>query len=434
MFQLHDNSRRRLCLGAFFGLCVAPTVIVLACGVARHLPGHVAAEARRLTWQLGPEVSLNRVRHLRPGVVVYEGLELSDPETGSRILRCRTLQARWQRPTDQDGPSRRILLLRASQSEIEADQLTQLWRLVQRTLTCRAGCPDADVRLQADELMLLRGDTRQTLTELYGKIERLSGGSQLDVGFYLAEAETPEPVQIRIARNHQVEPPATGLGLYTGGSALPCSLVALGVPELEALGPRSRFCGYLWVNATPQGRDGELVGQFTDVDLEGLVARHFPHALRATAQLTIQRARFHQGRLEEASGSMVAGPGLMSRSLLDAAAGRLGLVRGLEPDMPNGLVSYEQLALSFRIDSQGLTPRGACLPAGSAAILVGRYGILLREPIRQPVPVAALVQALVPTGEVQVPATRETNWLLSRLPVPRATALRTADAASPVVH
>lgn len=432
MFQLHDKSRRRICLAAFFALCAAPTVIVLACGVARHLPWHVRAEAERLTWQLGQKVSIKRVRHLRPRVVLYEGLELSDPETGNIILRCDRLKAVRGRSTDQQGQVRPCLMLIAYRPEIESNQVDQVWRLVQAALRHRAGCPESDVQLSAEQLTLRVGETAHTLTQVRGTIRRLPDGSQADVAFRLAEAETPEPVQIRVVRGHHSEAPATGLGLYTGGGALPCPLLALGVPGLEALGPRARFGGYLWVNETPEGRDGELAGQFTEVDLDGLVAPHFPHTLRGAAQVTVRGARFRQGRIEEATGSLSAGPGAISRSLVDAAADRLGMAGGLDPSVPDRLVSYERLALSFRIDSRGLELRGECVPAGSAAILVGRYGTLLGEPIRQPVPVAAFLQALVPDGVVQVPVTRQTGWLMRRLPMPYLSTPRMAQTSPSV--
>jgi len=432
MFQLHDKSRRRICLAAFFALCVAPTVIVLTCGVARHLPWHVRAEADRLTWQLGQKVSIARVRHLRPGAVLYEGLELSDPEAGNRILCCGKLKAVWGPSTGRHGQGPPCLVLIAYQPEIDSDEIDQVWRLVEAALSRRAGCPDSGVQLAADQLTLRTGEATHTLTQVRGTIRRLPDGSQADVAFRLAEVETPEPVQIRVVRGHHAEPPAMGLGLYTGGGALPCSLLALGVPGLEALGPRSRFGGYLWVNETPDGHEGELAGQFTEVDLDGLVARHFPHAIRGVAQLTVRGARFRQGRLEEATGSLSAGPGTISRSLVDAAADRLGMTGGLEPNVPDRLVSYKRLAVSFRIDSRGLELRGECVPTGSAAILVGRYGTLLGEPIRQPVPVAALVQTLVPDGEVQVPVTRQTDWLMRRLPIPDLSTPRTAHTSLPV--
>ena len=45
---------------------------------------------------------------------------------------------------------------------------------------------------------------------------------------------------------------------------------------------------------------------------------------------------------------------------------------------------------------------------------------LLAEPIAQPQPVAALIQALVPAGVVQVPATPQADWLARWLPLPEA--------------
>ena len=44
--------------------------------------------------------------------------------------------------------------------------------------------------------------------------------------------------------------------------------------------------------------------------------------------------------------------------------------------------------------------------------------VLLSESSGSAVPVAALVQALVPDSRVQVPATRQTDWLLRALPLP----------------
>ena len=418
MFHLRDTTRRQICLAAFFALCVVPTVIVLACGIARHLPGHARAEVERLSRHLGQKVSITRVRHLRPGATVYEGLELSDPETGQLRVRCPRLEVRWETTTDATGPSRQRLALVASQAEIEPDDLKPLWRLVQGALTGRLACFESPLRLTAREVTLRRGETPLTLTDLEGKIERLSGASRADVAFRVAGFDTPSPVQIRIERNRRTEPAATSGGLYTGEGALPCSLLELAFPELEALGPESRFRGYLWMSRSPRGWSGELAGQFTRVDLERLLADHFPHTLHGTAILNVEQALLEQGRLQEATGSLAAGPGVISRSVIDAAADRLGMDRAAPPGGPDELVPYDRLAVSFRVDSSGLQLRGECPPAGSGAVLIGRYDLLLREPMVQPVPIPAVLQALVPEAEAQVPATRQTDWLMRRLPVP----------------
>ncbi len=434
MFKLSDKTRRRISLAAFVVFGVVPAAIVLVCGIARHTPGHVRSVAERLSWQLGQKVSLERIRYLTPGVVVYEGLELSDPETGARILRCRTLKAGRETAQGAGGERRPCLTLIASQAEFSADRLDALWQLARGVLAGRIGSPAVDVRLAAGDVRLLEGETCHALTGLKGRIDRLAGGSQADVAFRLADVETPEPIQLRMARNAQADPPASGMGIYTGGGSLPCRLLAVVQPEFGALGPESRFAGYVWANEAPDGWGGELAGRFSGVDLEGLVARHLPHTLRSTAQLNVPKAVFRGGRLEEAEGSLVAGPGAISRSLLVAAVERLRMVPGAEPGELDPLVAYDRLALSFRIDPHGLQLQGACPPAGCGTVLAKDSRMVLAEPRSQPVPVAALIQTFAPPGAVQVPATRQTDWLMRRLPVPEAFPLHTAAAPSPAAR
>ena len=420
MFRLHDRTRRRICVAGFFLLCILPTVLVAGWCVAWHLPGHVSAEARRLTRQLGLDVTLEGLRHLRPGVVLYEGLELADPETGRSVLRCRLLEARRTKTADQQGQPQTSLVLIASQPEIDSAGLDRLGRMLQR----QTGRPEVDVRLAAAEATLLADENSQTLTDLQGGVESLPDGTQAQVSFRLAGIEMLEPIRIRIARNRQTMPPTTAFELDTGGGAVPCSVLAAGLPILEPLGSRSRFRGYIWANQTSDDRtsgrwNGEVTGQLLDVDLGNLVTDRFPHKLSGTGQVTIQSARFRRGRLEDASGTLAAGPGVISRSLMDAAVGRLYLIQGDEPQASGELVPYEQLALAFAIDSQGLRLQGRCSAGGTDAILVDRRSRLLGAPLLQPQPVVALLQALVPASEVQVPATRQTDWLMRHLPVPQ---------------
>jgi len=431
MFPLHDNTRRRICLAAFFGLCVAPTLLVLAFGIARRLPAHARAEAKRLSWQLGAKVSLDRVEHVRPGVVLYEGLELSDPETGARILRCPRLRAGWKTSPDPEGQGRSSFVLIASSPEIRADRFDSAWTMLEKVLTRRAGFPESNVRLTAADMTVQQGGVSHQLTAVRATIERRPDGTQADFQFRLTALETPDPIQLRVIRNHQIDPPATGVGISTGGGALPCSLATPGMPQLGALGPNCHFCGHFWMNETSNGPAGQLVGDFTNVDVEGLFAQHFSHTVRGPAHLRIEESRFRAGRLAEATGLLVAGPGEISRPLLDTAVDRLGMRHRLEPTRRTQLVAYEQLGVSFRIDPDGLQLWGACPPIDSGVILAGPFGTLLGEPVVQPLSFAALLQALASTDEVQVPATRPTGWLMSRLPVAEAQAARTATASEP---
>ena len=191
--------------------------------------------------------------------------------------------------------------------------------------------------------------------------------------------------------------------------------MAPGLAGLEQLGSRSRFRGSIWSTETPQGHRCEVIGEFTDVDLDGLVTDHFTHRLSGPANVTLQVARFQQGRLVEAAGTLQAGPGRIGRSLLDAAATRLKLAPGTLPE-PGDPIPYDRLACEFFVDSDGLWLRGQGSGDSSGAILTGRYGPLLGNPASQPQPVVALLGMLVPGSEVQVPATRQTAWLMRHLP------------------
>jgi len=421
MFPLHERTRRRLALLAFLLLCPLPTVIVLACGVARHLPGHARAEAKRLSTHLGVAVHIDAVRHPRPGVVVYEGLTFSDPETSQTMLRCGLLEA--SRPKSIDGQRRSPSAVKVAvgEAEIEVAQLSRLGRVLRRVLRRGAGWPEVDLHVTAGRLALRQKDGRQTaLTDVEGRVETLSTEARAEIGFRLADFEMPEPARLQVVRSRRTEPPATGFALQSGAGALPCRVLAMGLPGLETLGPGSRFCGYLWANQMPDGWEGELAGRFSDVDLARVITDRFGHRLSGTAEVSVQFARFRRGRLQQAAASIAAGPGTIGRSLLDASAEWMGMVPRAESDVPGDPVPFDELRMSLVVDSAGLELRGHCSGVHPGVVVAGRDGPLLAEPTSQPRPVAAVLATLVPGAGVHVPATRQTEWLIRRLPLPEA--------------
>jgi hypothetical protein len=207
MFRFYDATRRRICLAAFCILCVLPTLAVAAWCVARNLPGRVRAEARALGRQLGLEVSLDDVRHPRPGETVYQGLKLADPETGQAVFRCRSLESVWTKVEDVSGSPRAALLLVASQPEVEAAAANRLRQLLARIMQAQNGQAEVEIRFHASELTLRAGETAQTLSEFSGGIGSLPGGIQAEATFRLAGSAATEPARILITRNRQVSPP-----------------------------------------------------------------------------------------------------------------------------------------------------------------------------------------------------------------------------------
>ena len=417
MFQMHDRTRRQLGMLAFVVLCLVPTAIVLAYGVAWRLPGQVGKEAGRLSSLLGLKVALQGVEYPRPGVVRYAGLELTDAETQKTVLRCQRLETEWRAQTDKQGQARPCLVLTATEPHLEAEGLSQIWRLVHEVLTCRADRSGMDARLSAGQLALQLGENPLKLVDVCGSLDARTEGTLAEIGFRLAGCEQADGVKLRIGRNRQTQPATTGFALQTGPTPLPCSLLAAVFPMLEPMGP-SRFHGDLWASQTPEGWDGGLRGSFSDVDLERLLDGRLPQKIIGTVQVVVDEGRFRHGRLEQLVGSMTGGQGKVSRSLLDAAVKQLRLVRGPEISGAPPLLPYEQLRFRFALDSRGLMLRGECQEEDSGVIFVDRYGPLLGQTDWQTQPVVALVRTLMPGVDSQSIVTQETDWLLRYLPLP----------------
>lgn len=418
MFQLYDGTRRRICLVAFLLFCLLPTTLVLAWGLVRRTSWHAATEADRLSSLCGLNVSFSGIRYVRPGQAVYEGVVLADPETGGKVLQCPQLEASWTLSPSGKASSRPTLTVTAWQAEVFLDPLVgQVERLVERLLIRRPDT-EAAVQITAREVLLRTRDGSQPLADVQGKTEFESGMSMAEFRFRWG-VNQGNPMLVRVLRNRQAVPPATGFEFDTADAALPCSVLAVAFPGVEKAGPRSQFRGYCWANDTSDGWAGEVKnGQLTDVDLESFLGDRFSHRLSGLAQINLTSARFRHGRIEELNGEITAGPGMASQSLIQAAVERLGMTAAPPQGATPASQRYERLSSLFYLDSRGLWLRGRCDTASGQAILMDRGNLLLGEPATQPQPIGAVVQALVSPGGIQVPATRQAAWLIRRLPLP----------------
>jgi hypothetical protein len=417
MFRLHDRTRRRVCIAAFVLLGAIPSLLVGGWCVNRHLPGCARSEADALAGQLGLAVKLAGVRHLRPGAVLYEGIELVDPDSGRTLFRSRFLEVTREKRIDEQGQRRAALCVIASQPEIEAADVDTAWRWLQRLLERQPGRCETELHFSAAEVTLRTPDRSQTLADVAALLESAPDKTQVQVDFRLAGDETREPAGIRIVRSRGESPPTTHFELATGDGELPCSVLAVAVRELRSLGQRCRFRGQIWADETPHGWDADVSGELADLDLDRLVTDRFPHRLNGIAKATIASARFRRGRLEEGCAALTARDGEVSRSLLEAAIKHLGLTAGAEPVADADRIAYRELAMSVTLDGGGLRLRGRCVSAEPGTILSDGRTRILGEPPQDCQPVAALVQTLVPQRAIQVPATRQTDWFLQHLPI-----------------
>lgn len=417
MVRLSDAARWQLVVTVFFAACVLPTLGLLGWIVWRHLPGHSRYEAARLERALGLRVSIQRVEHPAPGRIVYRDVELSDPETGRGVLRCDRIQAAWQKPAGDEIENSRLLVIALAAPEINAAEAGNLWPAIERQLTGRAAAGRLGMRLSAGELTIHTQKGAERVNDIQASLDHLQAGTQAQLSFAIDGQAVTEPATVRIGRNHQATPPTTGFELYTGSSPMPASLVAVGLPGMGPLGEEAGFHGYIWANQRPTGWEGEMTGQWLDVDLDRIITDHFDHTLTGLARLAIQRMRFVDGRVEEAAGTVSAGPGMVSRSMLEAVARHLDFDGVARPSAPGQPIPYEQLAFSFSLDSGGLEIVGQCAGAAAGAVMLDSRSRLLGQPT-QAQPVADLLQALYPPSRHQIPALRQTNWLARRLPLP----------------
>jgi hypothetical protein len=185
---------------------------------------------------------------------------------------------------------------------------------------------------------------------------------------------------------------------------------------MRSLGASARFRGYLCAELVADGWQGQISGgQFSDVELDRLVTDRLPYQLSGTAHVEIEHAQFRGGRMEEIRGRILAGPGRVSRSLVDAAAAQLGLGGGPPLAAPDAVVPYEQLAFKFAANAYGLVLEGHCR---AGAVMCDGRGQLLGS-VHQPRPIAALLRTLAPRTAEQFPVSPETDWLARRLPLVR---------------
>lgn len=417
MFPLHDRTRRRIALAAFGALCALPTLLVVLWGLSRQMPWHTAVEARRLEGVLGLRVRVDRAWNVRPGVWRYEGLSLYDPESGRSLLRCPRLDASYTGPRS-NAPA--TLAIHAHGPVADEWAAASLYQLLSRAMQGQIGPGPIDVQWTADELIFGEGDRVVRLAEISGGTRSQPAGSRAQLRFRTVDNAGAEPAHIEIYRNPQVSPPTLEVKIYTGASPLPCRLLATGLPALQPLGPDSRFRGYVRANQTPHGWRGELTGHFGDVDVGQLVRERFAQPLTGSGQVTVEHARFDKGRIEQAWGSVALGPGTIGRRLLTAAIEQWSLIQSNLPPAYDDPLPYRHLAAKWRVDADGLRIEGRCASASAGTLLAGTGAWQVSAPVVQPLPVAALVRALVPDKPPDVPATAEAAWLLRHLPLPES--------------
>ena len=426
MFSLHETTRIWICRAAFVALCLVTTGMVAAWCLAVHLPhyrhGHEEAIYRRLGWH----ATLHAASTPRPALLLYEGLELSDPASRQLLVRAPFVEVQ------NAGNAASVTL--AYPATINGLRLDALLHSAEQLLQAERHA--GPIALRASSLTLHLDGVDRTLNDVEGSCEWGGDQHQIRASFRVASAgeavpSVAQPVVVEVSLQPKVDSQGECVvKVVTGSAPLPCDLIASWWPAAKRLGPGSTFSGSITGTRTDGRWKLELSGTIDQIDLVSLIAP-FPHTLSGTGQLTLDRATVEDGRLVSATGKLIAGPGTISRSLVDAAQNNLQLGIARRTLLSRGnRIAYQQLNLAFDVDATGLSLRGE-IPEADGALLVDAQHVVVRQAAVDRLPVVNLLRTLVPQTTVQVPATRETAPLTAFLPVPPVMAPPGSEAPLP---
>jgi hypothetical protein len=410
MFSLHETTKSLLCRAAFVALCVVPTCSVLAWSVAVRLPAYTRAHERAIAARLGLVAHLGKASTPRPGVTLYDSLELSDPDTRQPLARLGFVEV--------DASGRVLAVRLASPGVVNGTRLDAFWQVAQAAL--RSVEKSESVLFEAQNLTVHLSAGDQTLTDVTAGIDSAGEQVRLTGSFRLAasRSKASEPATFALARHREAKSAGCVLQFSTGTAPLPCSLAGSIWPNVNRLGGASEFQGSIVAAIDDNTWKARLDGRLSRVDLDLLVSAQFPHKLTGFADAELEHVAIQNGRIETAAGVISAGPGSIGNSLVRSAHAHLHL-QATEAPEGDGERPYHKFAVAFAVNAEGLMMRGEVPHAAEGALMVDEHQeTILREPNLLAQPVVNLARALVPQSQVQVPATRETASLVRALPVP----------------
>ncbi len=417
---MHQRTRRWICRALFVGLCGVPTLGVLGWSLWLRMPAATYQCQWRLAQQLGLGVQLDQVHYPRPGVMVCSGLKLRDPELGRMLAKIDRVEATTV------GPS---LRLRAGTVALSVAALDDCWQLVDRRLRVTSA---TDLQVAVDRVTWRDDQVPRQLTDVKVTMQASLQGSEAVVDGHVAG---DQPVRIRWVRNRQHDHPAMAWEIETGRAPLPCSLVATMFPAFAPFGVGTHFRGSLRATRVAGEYRGEVVGELAGLDMEALLSERFPYRLTGHGRIAIHRARFRGGRLEEATISLLVGPGEIERELIVRGSQLLAMRPAVRVESLNVVESYDQLGLAVYLGPQGIVLRGICDGSTPGTLLKSRFGplVMLDEPQHPAQPVASLLTLLARQGEKTVPVAASTQRLAAILPLPSST-VRQVQHARPVTR
>lgn len=422
MFRLHETTHRRLCQLGFVALCILPILGIIAWSAWLRTSHFHTLEERQLSGLVGANVRFAQCRHVRPGVVAYDQVEVSDPETAECLARVLTLEVRRQGGT--------ILLALPEVALYSERALVRLWSTLERQL--RQIDSPGKLRIQLASLSLRWPGVEQRFVVPEVQVGSHAIGRYFSARFHqvekVGETAAAEACALEVWLDRRQKPSQLYYSLKTGAASLPCRLFAPVWPPAARLGGQSLFQGTLWAQEINNQWQGEVAGLLRDIDLDALITEQFPHRLSGRGQARVDAA-FDASTLARCSGLLEAGPGEVGASLLASAGDALG-AKAAVPSTGEQATGYDRLILSFDL-TRGVIQQLQGSPDHGGAIFIAGNQALLTEPPAAAQPIANLVEMLEPAGRHKVAASRRSARLVELLIGPGDEPAQAYQAAEP---
>ncbi len=397
MFSLHETTQRTLCRLLFAACCALPAAAALLwCGY-ESTPWAAARWEARLAQPIGGVVETEGFHRVRPGVLRLDRLRWL-PDGATEVLELKAVQI--------SGHG-----LAAREAAVDAASIRQSLVLLGKNAE-----PGRPTRVRIASLQVRGESSAETLHNFEITTESVGGGWRVTA----AGHSDAGPVRMTAA--------AVG-----GGVRLTCDCREAPIPAwvLGSLVERfaglsdAQFSGQVSVEHRATATSGDVTGTFKNLPLAALLGEGSPHLWSGHGKLTVERIAWSDNRLLEAAGSVEAGAGSISASLLAAASRSLRCGAHQRPT-PDG-AAFDRAAFDFRIDAEGIGISGRC-PEQPGALLTRAGAAVLTQPPLERLSIAQLVQTLAAEGGGWVPATRHAQELARGLPLPQpeAPAVRTA--------
>lgn len=408
MFSLHERIQRRVCRVAFLVACVVPTALTWGGALYFHRPWQESDWQAQLEQDLHVRVHVTEVSAPRPSMRVFSGLVFSDLRSGRMLAEIDTLQVVNDSPMVAD-------IIRVPAAEVRGVALAlQTWL---------GAVPELPHKLLADRLSLFNVDGEACEFEHVQSVvvyDRDASTKILIQGVLPVGEADAKPETVRLAAERRDD--------GTQMLQLDCRQGQIATWLLNEVVPGairwqgSKFTGVLTLNAGDGSIAGQLQGSIAGIDAQRWIGDQSPHRCQAQCNLDLHHLTWRNDCLLNVEGTLTAGRGTMSHSLVSSLADPLLCRIVSKPGRGNGEnpLQFERVGCRFRLNENGLTIIGNASAKDDDCVVLGTEGPLVLHPNYQllslPRFVAAFYPASPPPDNHWLPATRASIELGRRLP------------------